>query len=449
VIQKVLLVDDEESLRDSLRQSLELAGLQPVVAASADAAIGLLEDQWPGIVLSDLRMPGMSGFDLLAAIQDRDPDLPVILLTGHGDIPMAVQAMTLGAYDFIEKPCPQDRLLEVVQRACEKRRLVLENRLLRRRLQASGQEEIGILGDAPATQLYRGRLEAIAQADVDVLIEGETGVGKELAARALHGLSACRNGPFVAINCGALPGELIGSELFGHESGAFTGASSAREGKFEHANGGLLFLDEIESMPLDLQVKLLRVLQEREIERLGSNKKIPLRVRVVAATKEDLLAAAKQGRFREDLYYRLDVARLAVPPLRARLEDVELLFRHFLHQAAERQNKAVQPLPSELAGELTGYGWPGNVRELRNAAERYQLGLGLTLGGQILTPKPEDAQASLPTRVEAYEKRLIAEALQQAGGNVTRACGLLGLPRKTLYDKFKKHGLSRSDFLEE
>ncbi|MGO1118132.1 sigma-54-dependent transcriptional regulator [Rhodovibrionaceae bacterium A322] len=448
MITKVLLVDDEESLRDSLRQSLELADFEPVVAASVDEALGHLDEHWAGVVLSDLRMPGKSGFDLLEALQSKDSELPVILLTGHGDIPMAVQAISKGAYDFIEKPCPQDRLLDVLKRACETRRLVMENRLLRRQLQASHEDETGILGNSSATQLYRSRLQAIAQADVDVLIEGETGVGKELAARALHKLSAFREGPFVAINCGALPADLIGSELFGHESGAFTGAASARQGKFEHANGGVIFLDEIESMPLDLQVKLLRVLQEREIERLGSNKKTALNLRVVAATKEDLLAAAQEGRFRQDLYYRLDVARLAVPPLRDRLEDAHLLFQHFLELAAARQNKPAKALSTELTTELTAYDWPGNVRELRNTAERYQLGLGLTLGGQTLLEAVEEGRVPLPQRMEAYEKRLISEALQEAAGRVTLACDLLGLPRKTLYDKLKKHGLSRSDFVE-
>lgn len=433
---RVLIVEDDEAVRDALVQSLDLAGMRVDVAADVDAAEQMLARRLPDVVLSDIRMPGRDGFALLASALALDADLPVVMLTGHADVPMAVRAMAEGAYDFLEKPSPPQRLLAVLNRAIEKRRLVLELRNLRAEVAGNGL----VLGHSPASEKFRARLNAVAATDVDVLLIGETGVGKEVTARALHAASNRRTGPFVAVNCGALPQELAESELFGHEAGAFTGAAKKRIGKFEFANGGTLFLDEIESMPMHLQVKLLRVLQERECERLGSNTPVPLDVRVIAATKRDLKQMADAGQFRADLYFRLDVARLRIPALRERAEDIPLLFAHFV---AQQLRGATPPkLTAAHAARLMAQPWPGNVRELKNAATRFALGLG------------EEAEVATSTvgrlteAVETFEAGLIRAALADHGGRVTDACAALGVPRKTFYDKLRKYDLRAEDFRE-
>jgi two-component system C4-dicarboxylate transport response regulator DctD len=439
----VLLVDDEAAVRTALAQTMDLADIDATLAATGEEALATLSADWPGAVVTDMRMPGLSGLDLLAKVRDLDPDIPVVILTGQGDVPMAVKAMTEGAYDFLEKPCPPDRLVEIVRHACEKRRLVLENRALRDRLELAeaGALAGNILGEAAATRDYRARLIRVAEAGLDVLILGETGAGKELAARAIHARSDRAAGPFVAVNCGALPPELAASELLGHEKGAFTGALARRIGKFEHANGGAIFLDEIESMPRDLQVRLLRILQERELERLGANTPVALDIRVIAASKADLKAEAAAGRFREDLFYRLDASRLRVPPLRERLEDAPLLFRAFVEAAAARRGSAPPEIGPELAMRLAAHDWPGNVRELKNAAERYAMGLGLQLDADT-----DPAPKGLAEQVEAFERAALAEALRHAAGNAAEASAALGLPRKTFYDKLTRHGLRAEDF---
>jgi two-component system C4-dicarboxylate transport response regulator DctD len=449
---RILLVDDEADLREALSQTLDLAEIETEAVASVDAALARLTPAFAGAVIADMRMPGRDGFALLDAARAMDPDLPVVILTGHGDVPMAVRAMNAGAYDFIEKPCPPARLVEIARRAIEKRRLVLENRALRARLETAeaGALEASILGDSPVATAYRARLERVAATDLDVLILGETGAGKELAARAIHARSDRARGPFVAVNCGALPVELAGSELFGHEKGAFTGALSRRIGKFEHAQGGVIFLDEIESMPLDLQIRLLRVLQERELERLGGNQPIALNLRVIAATKPDLKALAAAGKFREDLYYRLDVARLRTPALRERLGDVPMLFRAFVQGAAARRGaQAPETGPEEMA-RLAAHDWPGNVRELKNVAERFALGLGLHLGGAGTEPDAADGEGEpregLAARIDAFERALLIAALRRAEGRVTDACADLIVPRKTFYDKLARHGLKPESY---
>ncbi|MCP1366865.1 sigma-54 dependent transcriptional regulator, partial [Halomonas sp. BBD48] len=326
----VLIVDDEEHLRITASQTLELAGYRPEALSSAEAALDALSPDYPGVLITDIRMPGMDGMALLREVHRRDPDLPVILITGHGDISTAVEAMREGAWDFLEKPFAGEQLADVVRRATEKRQLSLENRHLKAELDAQrAAPGPRIVGRTSAIQHLSAMLQRISQVDADVLLFGETGVGKDLVARSLHERSPRSGRPFVAINCGAVPESIIESELFGHEKGAFTGAVERRIGKFEHANGGSVFLDEIESMPLALQVKLLRVLQERSVERLGANEPIPLDIRIIAATKTDLKAAAEHGTFREDLYYRLNVVTLPIPPLRERREDIPLLFQHF------------------------------------------------------------------------------------------------------------------------
>ncbi len=438
VATEVLLIDDDPHLRQALSQTLDLAGLRVQARGDARGVAQALPADWPGVVVSDIRMPGLDGLQLLEQLHGRDAELPVILITGHGDVPLAVQAMRAGAWDFLEKPFPSETLLDGVRRALAMRRLVLENRQLRQTLSGRDALEGRLIGLSPEIVRLRQQVAALARTQADVLILGETGSGKEVVARALHDLSSRRDGPFVAINAGALAESVVESELFGHEAGAFTGASKRRIGKFEFANGGTLFLDEIESMSLDVQVKLLRLLQERAVERLGSNQLIPLDIRVIAATKEDLRLAADQGRFRADLYYRLNVAPLRIAPLRERGDDVLLLFRHFGEAAAGRHGLALrQPDAAERAA-LLGHAWPGNVRELQNAAERFALGLDLGLGeAAIVLP----AEGNLAARVEAFERSLIAAELARGHGSLRSLAEALGMPRKTLHDKLRKHGL--------
>jgi len=440
----VLIVDDDEAVRESCAQAMDLAGYRVDALPGAEGVVERLSRDWPGVVISDVRMPRTDGLALLRRIHALDPDLPVVLLTGHGDVPMAVQAMREGAYDFLEKPCPRDRLTEVVARALEKRALVLENRALRETLARSRGLESTLAGTSDAMARLRARVGALAGTDVDVLVCGETGTGKDVTARALHEHGPRAGGPFVAINCGALPESIIESELFGHEPGAFTGATKRRIGKFEHAAGGTVFLDEIESMPMALQVRLLRVLQERSIERLGSNDPVALDVRVIAASKRDLRAASDAGEFREDLYYRINVVTLEIPPLRARREDIPLLFQHYVNATAARYRREPPPVDPALQQRLMEGEWRGNVRELRNAAERHALGIGDDADPGARGAAPAEG---LTARVDAFERALIEQALRDAGGSVKAAHEALGLPRKTFYDKMRKHGLSRDDFV--
>ncbi|MCL5777069.1 sigma-54 dependent transcriptional regulator [Limibaculum sp. FT325] len=440
---RILLVEDDAMVRAALAQTLDLAEIAVETADSADAALGRLTPDWPGAVISDVRMPGKDGLALLDAVIAMDPELPVIMLTGEGDIPMAVRATSAGTYDFLEKPCPPQRLIEVARRACRTRTLVMENRALRAELGAMPGVP-RLIGESGPARRLRERIDKIAATGLDVLVLGETGAGKEVAARLLHARSARAPAPFVAINCGALSAELAGSELFGHEKGAFTGAAARRIGRFEQANGGTIFLDEIESMPLDLQVRLLRVLQERELERLGAEHVIPIDVRVVAATKTDLHAAAAAGRFREDLAFRLDVARLVVPSLGERREDIGPLFRAFVAEAAGRAAQTAPEIPDALVAELEARDWPGNVRELRNAAQRFALGLDWQAAGAH--GEATAGGASLAARVAAYERSVLSDALRAAGGHIPTACETLGTPRKTLYEKLARHGLRPDDF---
>ena len=440
---EVVLIDDDPHLRQALSQTLDLAGLKILPLAQAQGLAARLERDWPGVVVSDIRMPGMDGLELLAELHGHDPELPVLLITGHGDVPLAVQAMRAGAYDFLEKPFASDALLDSVRRALALRRLVLENRSLRLALSDRNELSTRLIGQSPSMLRLREQIGALAPTKADVLILGETGAGKEVVARALHDLSNRRNGPFVAINAGALAESVVESELFGHEPGAFTGAQKRRIGKFEYANGGTLFLDEIESMPLGMQIKLLRVLQERTLERLGSNILIPIDCRVIAATKTDLLTLSDQGGFRSDLYYRLSVATLTLPPLRERREDIPLLFEHFALQGAARHQRTVPETSAERMRQLMAYHWPGNVRELRNVAERCVLGIE---GGS-----PPFADLDIPTgaqplagTVEAFERALIADALRRHGGSLVRSAEALGVAKTTLHDKIRKHGLDQS-----
>lgn len=435
----VLLVDDEEDIRRSTCQSLELAGFGVRELGSAEAALDLVTPGFAGVIVSDIRMPGMDGMTLLTKIRDIDADVPVILVTGHGDVQLAVRAMREGAYDFIEKPFSAQHLADVVARALDRRRLVLENRLLRAAAGKRDDLESRLPGRSQAMIDLRYRLRAVAGTDADVLIVGETGVGKEVAARALHDISGRADRPFVVINCAALPANLIESELLGHEAGAFPGALRARYGKFEHARGGTILLDEIGQMPLDLQARLLRVIEDRVIVRLGSNEPIPLDIRFIATSKIELEEEVAAGRFRADLFYRLNVVTLKVPPLSARREDVPILFLQLLREAAGRYRREPVEPPVHVNEAIARRDWPGNVRELRNAADRYVLGLGV----DGVDTEEEEEGLSLPERVARYERSVIASALQAHGGALKPVYEELGISRKTLYEKMQRYRLDR------
>ncbi|QDD65728.1 sigma-54-dependent Fis family transcriptional regulator [Herbaspirillum seropedicae] len=437
---RALLIEDEQTVRRATAQALELGGFAVTACASAEEALPLITRDFAGVVVSDVRLPGLSGLDVLARVVAIDHDLPVIVVTGHGDVGMAVEAMRAGAYDFVEKPFSSDTLLEIALRAQEKRNLVLENRRLREAW-AHDPELPPLVGQSPAIERVRTLIRSLGPADVDVLINGQTGTGKEVVARQLHAASG-RKGPFVALNCGALPETVFESEIFGHEPGAFTGAQKRRIGKLEYANGGTLFLDEIESMPLALQVKLLRVLQERRLERLGGNESVAIDCRVVAASKADLLKLAAEGQFREDLYYRIGVVAIDLPALNQRREDIALLLAHFCQAAAVRYRRE---LPAWSAAQMQQWqqrDWPGNVRELRNFADRWVLGVEQMAASAVSSAVP--VLSSLPEQVEQFEAGLIAAALKDSEGSVAVAAERLGIPKKTLYDKIRKYQLAGS-----
>ncbi|HFI4904522.1 TPA: sigma-54-dependent transcriptional regulator [Escherichia coli] len=430
----IVYIEDSDDVRFACEQTLTLAGYRVISCCDAEHSISLIQSQANIIILTDVRLPGISGLELLSYINEMDSKIPVILITGHGDVEMAVDAMRNGAFDFIEKPSSSDKLLSIIARAVEKRRLVLENQ----QLLANLQQENGpvLIGRSPQMQQLRKMILNVADTGADVLIYGETGCGKEVVARMLHHWSTRRQGQFVALNCAGLPETLFESEIFGHEAGAFTGAVKKRIGKIEHANGGTLFLDEIEGMPSGMQVKLLRVLQERTIERLGANQLIPVNYRVIAATKEDLLRRSEEHLFRLDLYYRLNVVSLNIPPLRQRREDIPELFYWFASQAAQKYNRPLPDISPMLLAWLQSQSWPGNVRELKHNAERFVLGL---LTHHQPVPMTQQEESGLTAYIDAFEKKLIEDMLRQTEGQVSLTARLLQLPRKTLYDKLNKH----------
>jgi len=439
--QTVALIEDDADFRQALVERLTLEGLEVRAFPAAEPALKAIDADFPGVVVTDLRMPGLDGRQLLSRLQAMDPTLPVIMITGHGDIADAVAAMHDGAYDFVAKPFPFERLQDSLNRALEKRALVLENRRLVALTATDGGHELPLTGSSRAITALRATIAQIADARMDVLIEGETGAGKEAVARALHNGGRRRLAPFVAVNCGALPDGLIESELFGHELGAFAGAMRRRVGHIERAHNGSLFLDEVESMPLPVQVKMLRVLEEREIHPIGANEPRVLDLRIIASAKADLGEAARRGDFREDLYYRLNVVRLRVPPLRERREDIPLLFAHFLRRAADRQGVELPAIDDGVRRRLLEEDWPGNIRELAHFAERVALGLDDD-------PRGEAVDLSLPDRLARFEGELLRGALQSHRGDIVAVLEEMRIPRKTLYDKLQRHGLKPADFRE-
>lgn len=449
----VMLVDDEAMVRESTAQWLTMCGFHVVSFASAKEALKALTPAWPGVLLTDVRMPEMDGMVLMQEARRKAEGLPVILLTAHGDVDMAIGAMHDGAYDFIEKPYVPDRLAETIQRACEKRRLTVENLRLQQDLATRSGLDAKLIGISPAITRVRDEIMTLGQLDTNVIIYGETGTGKELVAQCLHSFSTRADKPFVPLNCGAIPENLIESELFGHEAGAFTGANKRRIGKFEYASGGTLFLDEIESMPHSLQVKVLRALQEGVVERLGSNQPIPVDLRVVAASKVDL---RDEDGFREDLFYRLCVSELHLTPLRDRLDDVPLLFAHYVALAATDHQREARPLSDHDIDALQSYAWPGNVRELKNVAIRFALDRRATVAELLSRGQPPLAtvrinQRGLPLAVQVaeFEAQAIRKSLTTHGGNIKAVMEELDLPRRTLNQKMQRYGISRSEFVTE
>lgn len=443
----IFFIDDEANIRQAITQTLALEDLPVRAFADGPSALAELTPDFPGIILCDYHMPGMDGLAVLQAVQACDDSIPLIILTGQGDISTAVAAMRQGAYDFIEKPFHHDGLIEILKRAMDKRALALENRRLKAQLRVLARPGPRLLGSSSSMQTLLALLDPLLGTAADILLYGETGAGKDAIARYIHENSPRSEHNFVAINCGAVPENLIESELFGHEAGAFTGADKRRIGKFEHAHRGTLFLDELESMPLNLQVRLLRVLEERKIERLGSNQSIPVDVRVIAASKSDLKALSDAADFRADLFYRLNVLRINIPPLRERRQDVPLLFHHFALIAASRYDREIIPLDASQAAALMQHDWPGNVRELRNLAERYVLMGAAALNDPDSAQLPAaGSQQTLAEMVDTYERSLIANALNACNGSIKQVMMQLGLARKTLYDKMKRHGLDKADY---
>ena len=449
---RILIVDDDPRNIARIEQALGAIERESISAgdgAQALAALSRLSGPhgFPGVVITDMKMPVMDGLEFLERARAIDGDLPVILITAYGDVASAVKAMKNGAYDFIERPFEAEMLRTRVMRALEKRDLVLENRRLKGELANRSGIAARIIGNSPLMQSLRDEIANIASTDANVLIHGETGAGKEIAARCLHEFGGRRHARFVAINCGALSENLIESELFGHEAGAFTDAKRRRIGLVEYAKEGTLFLDEIESMPLRLQVKLLRMLQERVISRVGSNEEIKVDIRVAAATKIDLLEAANRNEFREDLYFRLNVADLHIPPLNERREDIPLLFEHFAQELAARHGRAVPKLSADDIQLLVARDWRGNVRELRNITERFVLQLGTHAGrlGPVMDG-PGGKRHTLPEQMDLVESTFIRTALADNAGNIQAAADAMGIPRRTLNEKMRKHGLDRKEF---
>ncbi|WP_265500028.1 sigma-54-dependent transcriptional regulator [Paracoccus beibuensis] len=440
---RILLIDDEAEMRLSTAQALDLEGFEVEDVADAQSALDRVGFGFDGIVVTDIRMPGMDGLTLMRRIHEIDADIPVILVTGHGDIQLAVRAMRQGAYDFVEKPFDGQQLAEIAARAMDYRRVVLENRVLRAAAGQADDLETRLVGRSTAMIDLRRRLRTIGPTEADVLIVGETGVGKEIVARALHDLSPRARKPFIAIDCAALPASLIESELFGHEAGAFPGALRPRYGKFEHARGGTILLDEIGSTPWDVQGKLLRVVQDRVISPLGSNEDRVLDVRFLATSRQALEDEVAAGRFRADLLYRLNVVTLHVPPLSARREDIQLLFIKLVQEAAARHRRPPVTVPPQLLAAVAERAWPGNVRELRNAADRHALGIAL----QPAEDRAPD-QMRLAHRVAGFERDVIVSTLAAHGGRLKPVYEALGLSRKSLYEKMQKYRINKTQYID-
>jgi two-component system response regulator AtoC len=445
--ERILVVDDEEQMRDLLTKILERKGYQVSVCGNGVEALAILEKEPMDLVVTDVRMPGLNGMEALRAIKELNPEIVVLIMTAFGSIDQAVQAVKDGAYDYINKPFKIDEMLLTIEKALDERYLRHEVSTLRQELRTRYHFE-NLIGKSRAMQDVFGLIEQVAGSRSTVMIYGKSGTGKELVAKAVHYNSPRSSKAFVAVNCAAIPAELLESELFGHEKGSFTGAIATKVGKFELATGGTLFLDEIGSMRLDLQAKILRALQEREVERVGGTRIIKIDVRVVAATNRDLKKAVDEGAFREDLYYRLNVVPITLPDLTDRQEDVPLLANHFVQKFAQESNPAIREISKEAMAVLMSHTWPGNVRELENVIER-----AVTLGrGPAILPgdlpshltggaNPLDRAMAKEATLEDLERDYIAMTLRRTKGHQIRAASILGIDRRTLYRKIRRYGL--------
>jgi two-component system response regulator AtoC len=449
-MRRVLVVDDEENIRLVLRTLLRKHGYEVEVADSGEAALALVDSFGPDVILTDVRMPKMGGLDLLATLKAKQQTATVIVMSAYGSNDLALEAMKAGAYDYLSKPFKPDEVVLVLRKAEEREALRRENLALKEQIREGNQYESILAKSQPMVDIFR-TISKVADFKATVLITGESGVGKELVARALHSRGARKSAAFVAVNCGAIPENLLESELFGHKKGAFTDATSDRRGLFEEANGGTLFLDEIGELPLPLQVKLLRVLQEETIRRVGDSKDMKIDVRIVAATHRDLGAEAKAGRFREDLFYRINVLAIAIPPLRSRREDIALLVDHFLARNNLRMGTRIRGLSVEARKLLQEYGWPGNIRELENTLERAMVlaeGDVLEIGDfperirEALDPvqmQLASGELSIKKTNYAIEEILIRRALAKTKGNRTRAAEILEISHRALLYKIKDY----------
>ncbi len=452
---RILIVDDDENLRWVTKTQLEDAGYEVSEAADGESALASLNAEHPELVITDLKMPGMSGLELLRRIRSADPEIPVLMITAFGSIRSAVEAVREGAYDYLTKPLDHDELLLAVQRALDHTRLIAEVDNLRENLDRKYGFE-NIIGNSDALMAALDMARRAARTNSTVLIHAETGTGKELLARAIHLNSQRRERPFVTINCGAIPRDLLESELFGHVKGSFTGAMASKKGRIEMADTGTLFLDEIGEMPPELQVKLLRLIQQGEIDKVGATEPIRVDVRILAATHRNLKAMIEDGAFREDLYYRLAVIPLGLPPLRERLDDIPDLVQHFFLRARDKVERPGAVLPPSLISYFQAYSWPGNIRELENVIERVVV---LSREDEITVadlpdflrerqPVSDSLQLSLPNggvSLEAVEKELIEKALTRFNWNQTHAARYLDISRKALTYRMEKHGIRRPD----
>jgi two-component system response regulator AtoC len=439
---KILVVDDEIVVRESLSDWLKDAGYQVFTAESGCEALEMIEKEKPGIMIADLMMPGMDGIELMKKAREQQPGLEVVIVTAYASIPTAITAMKEGAYDYIEKPFCPERAELLVRKLAEHQELLEENLSLRQRLDDHYRFE-NIITKSAKMQRVIEVIKVVAKSNATVLVTGESGTGKELVARAIHSQSNRHNKPFIAVSCAALPESLLESELFGHEKGSFTGAYAQKKGKFEFAEGGTLFLDEIGEMSANIQVHLLRVLEEKEFTRVGGNEPIKADVRVISATNKDLRKAIEKQEFREDLYYRLNVVNVELPPLRERKEDVPLLAQHFLNKFASENRKEVSGFSPEALEFLLDYDWPGNVRELENAIER-----AVILAKNSLITVDDLPQENLSLgysigskkSIKEVEKEHILNVLRKTGDNYSEAARILGISRMTLYNKAKEYG---------
>jgi two-component system nitrogen regulation response regulator NtrX len=446
----ILVIDDEEGIRESLKGILEDEGYEVTLAESAEEGLKFFDQQYPDLVLLDIWLPGMDGIEALRIMRDKRPQIPVVMISGHGTIELAVKASKLGAYDFLEKPLSLERVLITVKRAIEL--ASLENTL--RTFQEDTIKRFRLVGDSPAIKLLKAQIDLVAPSNSVVLITGESGSGKELVARLIHEGSPRRQNPFIEVNCAAIPHELIESELFGHEKGAFTGATEKKKGKFELADRGTLFLDEVGDMSLQAQAKVLRVIETKEFQRVGGNKNIKVDVRIIAATNKDLQEEVKKGNFREDLYFRLNVIPIKVPPLRERKEDIPLLVRHFLELIASEYGKPVKRFSEDALKVLMNYDWPGNVRELKNLIERLvimcqkdlitqsELQRGAFLDFNERSSLENYFEIStLKDAREAFERDFILRKLKEHDWNISKTAEAIGLERTALYRKLKQLGI--------